>query len=205
MNLWKQIFQCFSLAFKKTIIDNTIEMIENWKTQLNKRNKIGVTIMDLTKVFDTLNHNQPVAKLKAYGLDLSAALFIKSYLTNKYQRCKIGDSFSELERIITGVPQGPILGPILFNIFINDIFLYIENSDLCNYADGSSFYAFGNSLSIIIGNLTDDFLRISKWFHKYFMILNHDKCHFMVLGDSNCTFHFTCNGTTIGRCKDRKF
>ena len=84
MNLWKQIFQCFSLAFKKTTIDNTIEMIENWKTQLNKKNKIGVTIMDLTKVFDTLNHNQPVAKLNAYGLDLNAALFIKSYLTNKY-------------------------------------------------------------------------------------------------------------------------
>ena len=72
-----------------------LRTIENWKTQLNKRKKIGVTIMDLSKAFVTLNRNLLVAKLKAYGLNLNAALFIKSYLTNRYQRCKIGDSFSE--------------------------------------------------------------------------------------------------------------
>ena len=59
-------------------------MIENWKTQLNKRNKIGVIIMDFFKAFGTLNHNLLVAKLKTYGLDLNATLFIKSYLTNRY-------------------------------------------------------------------------------------------------------------------------
>ena len=59
-------------------------MIENWKTQLNKRNKIGVIIMDFFKAFDTLNHNLLVAKLKTYGLDLNATLFIKNYLTNRY-------------------------------------------------------------------------------------------------------------------------
>ena len=122
-------------------------MIENWKAQLNKRQKIDVIIMDLSKAFATLNHNLLVAKLEAYGLDLNAASFIKSYYTNRYQRCKIGDSFSEWERIIAGVAQGSILGSIFFNIFINDIFLYIENSDLCNYADDSTLYASGESLS----------------------------------------------------------
>ena len=81
-------------------------------------------------------------------------------------------------------------------------FLYIENSDLCNYAD-STLYS-GESLSIIIGNLKADFLRISKWFHENFMVLNPDKCHFMVLGDSNCTCNFTCNGTTIESSKEEK-
>ena len=75
-------------------------MIENWKTQLNKRNKIGVIIMNLPKAFDILNHNLLVAKLKAYGLNLNAASFIKNYLTNRYQRCKIGNLFSEWERNI---------------------------------------------------------------------------------------------------------
>ena len=78
--------------------------------------------MDLSKAFDTLNHNRLVAKPKACGLDLNTASFIKSYLTTRNQRCKIGDSFSEWERVIDGVPQRPILGALLFNIFINDIF-----------------------------------------------------------------------------------
>ena len=179
-------------------------MIENRKTELNKRKKIGVIIMDLSKAFGTLNHNLLLAKLKTYGANLNTASFIKSYLTNKYQRYKIGDSFSELKRIMAGVPQGPILGPLLFNIFINAIFLYIENSDFCNYADDSTLYASGESLFIITENLKADFLRISKWFHENCMIINPDKCHFMVLGDSNCTYNFTCNGTTIESSKEEK-
>ena len=95
-------------------------------------------------------------------------------------------------------------GPLLFNTFINDIFLYIENSDLCNDADDSTLYAFEESLTIITENLKADFLRISKWFHKNFMVLNPDKCHFMVLGDANCTCNFTCNGTTTESCKEEK-
>ena len=79
-------FPKFLTGFRKN--HNTkyalLKMIENWKTQLNKRNKIGVIIMDFFKAFDTLNHNLLVAKLKTYGLDLNATLFIKNYLTNRY-------------------------------------------------------------------------------------------------------------------------
>ena len=59
-------------------------MIENWETQLNERNKIGIIIMDLSNAFGTLKHNPLVAKLKAYGFNLNAASFIKSYITNRY-------------------------------------------------------------------------------------------------------------------------
>ena len=179
-----------------------LRMIENWKTQSNQRKKIGVIITDLSKAFDTLNHNLLIAKLQAYGLDLNATSFIKSCVTNRYQRCKVGHSFSKWGRIIAGVPQGSILGSLLFSIFINDIFLYIENSDLCDYPDDSTLYASGESLSITIESLKADFLRISKWLHENFMVLNPDKCHFMVLGDSNCTCNLTCNGATIERSKE---
>ena len=87
---------------------------------------------------------------------------------------------------------------------MNDIFHYIENSDLCNYADDSIHYIYGKSLSVVIENLKADFLKMSRWFHKNFMVLNPDKCHFMVLGGSNCTFIFTRNGTTIESSKEEK-
>ena len=124
--------------------------------------------MDLSRACDTLNHNLIAAKLKAYGLNLNAASFIKSGLTNSHRICKIGDSFGKWERIIAGVPQGSILGPLLLNIYINDISLYIENSDLYNYANDSTLYASGEFLSIIIENLEVNFLRISKRFHEIF-------------------------------------
>ena len=127
-----------------------LRMTENWKTQLNKRNKIGVIIIYLSYAFDIVN-SQP------YGLDSNATSFMRSYVTNRYQSCKIRHSLSEFERITAGVPQGSILGHLLFEIFINDIFLCIENSDLCNYVDDSTLNASGKSLSIITENLKANF------------------------------------------------
>ena len=115
--------------------------------------------MDLSNAFDTLNYNLLFAKLTAYDLDSNAAFSIKSYLTNRYQRCKIWDSFSEWKR----VPQESILGPLLLNI---------ENSGLCNYADDSTLYASGKFLSITIEIVKADSLRISKWSYEKLIVLS---------------------------------
>ena len=103
----KTKFSKFLTGFRKN--RNTqyaqLRMIENQKTQLKKRNNIDVIIMDLSKVSDTLNCNLLVAERNTCGLHLNTASFIKSYLRNRYQRCKIGDSFSEWERIISLDPH----------------------------------------------------------------------------------------------------
>ena len=121
MNFGKQNFSNFSLAFEKAqyIICTTKNDRKLENTVKRKTN--GVTITNLSKV---LNLNLLVAKLKAYGLDSNATSFIKSHHTNRYQPCKTGDSFSEWERIIAGVPQRSILVPLLFNIFVNEFFIY---------------------------------------------------------------------------------
>ena len=146
--------------------------------------------MNFSKTLDSLNRTLLIEKPKAYSLDLNAASLIKSCLTKRYQHCKIGNSFSTWERIIAGVPQESIFGSLFFNIFINGIFLYFENLGLCNYADNSTVYASGESLSINIEYSKADFLRISTCFHENLMVLHSDKYHFMILGDSNCTCNF---------------
>ena len=93
--------------------------------------------MDLSKAFDSLNHEFLLAKLEAYGLDNHVVNFMRSYLTNSVQSCKINNSFSKWAEIFTGVPQGSILAPLRFNIFINGIFLFLQKCDLTNYVDES--------------------------------------------------------------------
>ena len=132
--------------------------------------------MDLSKAFDSLNHDLLLAKPEAYGLDNNPVSFMRSYLTNRLQRCKINNSFSEWAKISAGVPQGSILGSLLFNIFTNDIFLFLQKCDLANYADDSTMYTSGKRASTFIDSLSHEFTILSKLFYNNFVVLNPDKC-----------------------------
>ena len=111
-----------------------ISMLERWEKNLDERG------IDLSKAFDALNHKLLISKLEAYGFDTKALYYIKSYLDNRKQRARVNSNFSSWQEIIAGVSQGSILVLILFNIFVNDFFLFVSSSNLTNYADDNTLY-----------------------------------------------------------------
>ena len=116
-------------------------MLDKWSKALDKGKLAGALLTDLSKAFDCLNHELLIAKLDAYGFDQSSLSYIYSYLSNRKQRTKINNSYSSWSNIKSGVPQGSILGPLLFNIYLNDIFYFVSKCDITNYADDTTPYS----------------------------------------------------------------
>ena len=109
-----------------------LAMLEKWKSAVDKGKSFGALLTDLSKAFDCLPHELLLAKLHAYGFSIAALRLIHSYLTNRKQRTKVNLSYSLWEDILFGVPQGSILGPLLFNIILSDLFFIMNETDFAS-------------------------------------------------------------------------
>ena len=159
-----------------------VRMLEKWKTSLDNGANIGAILMDLSQAFECSKDFLFLAKLSAYGFSREALRLVSSSLENRHQRVKINGSFSAYKQLSLGVPQGSGFGPLFFNIYINDLLLSIQDTDICNYADDTTIYTCDNNLDNVIARLENDSNIIIQWFADNFMKLNTDKCNLLIIG-----------------------
>ena len=185
------VFEDLLCAYRKNYSCQSVlvEMVEDWKVLLDKNDIIGV-FRDLSKALDCLAHGHIIAKLHAYGLSRNACDLLASYLSNRHQRVKIQSSRSERRVLRKGVPQGWILGSLLFNVFINDLLHLMEKCALYNNADDNSMSYAPLNVKDVLSCLKWDCDNAVKWFEVNGMQANPSKFQFIVM--SNGTIDNEC-------------
>ena len=146
-----------------------------------------LTLLDYSKAFNCANHNIILAKLKALGFSNQSLRWINSYLTGRSQTVKTHEGFSSWKKLSNGVPQGSILGPLLFTILLNDMNDFVVNCKFHLYADDSQIYITGKITDILelITKLNTDLLNIFNFSVANNLSLNVGKCKFMIIGSKN--------------------
>ena len=160
-------------------------MLEKWKRVVDNEKVFGILLTDLSKAFDCLSHELLVGKLHVYGFSISALRLIYSYLANRKQRTKINSSYSSWEEILSGVPQGSILRPLRFNIFLCDMFFVLSQTDFASYAEDNTPYVEANNIDEVITILQNNSIQLFKWFSDNQMKANKDKCHLVISNNEN--------------------
>ena len=182
-----KFFSKFQCGFRKGFNAQhcLITMIEKWRRSIDGGGQAGALLTDLFKAFDCIDHELLIAKHYASRFDKNSFYFINSYFKGRKQRTKITSSYSAFAESLFGVHQGSILGPLLFNIYICDLF--IENSDIdtANYADNNTPYVCSSDLDSVIFKLQKNTERIFKWFYNNNLISNTEKSHLILSTKKN--------------------
>ena len=231
------VLSCFSKIFEKALynrllsflekknilIDQQFGFREHYSTYMavmnmydglstaidNKEFAVGVFI-DLSKAFDSLDHDILLQKLSHYGIRGVVLNLFRSYLQNRYQYVAYNDSNSPLERIVCGVPQGSVLGPVLFLIYINDIVNSSHIMKFILFADDTNAYHSDSDWSRLVLTLNSELDKLSVWLRSNKLSLNIKKCNYILFGHKkvplcDSELHILINGQKLERVEHTKF
>ena len=166
-----------------------IHFIENIKQSINDSLVVGAVFIDLTKAFDTINHKILFHKLESFGLTGPPLQFIKGYLTNRFQVVQVNNNLSSAKPINRGVPQGSILGPLLFLLFINDLPLSLTHTRCLLYADDTTIYASHKNTTTLEHQLDTDLSNVYLWCSNNLLFINPTKTTFMLFHSPQMTIN----------------
>ena len=156
-------------------------MIDSWLNAMDKGKIIGVVLVDFKKAFDLMDHKILLNKLVIYGIKDEALMWFNTYLTNRKQQVSVNNTKSDFKEISYGVPQGSILGPLFFSLFINDLPLYTDNVSTDLYVDDTTLYDIQDSVEQIESNLHTAINNHDIWCQNNGMILNSAKTKVMLV------------------------
>ena len=184
-----------------------VDMYDHLLEKLDNKDYTCAIFLDLAKAFDSVNHSILLAKLQKYGVREIALKFFESYLSNRWQYVKILNQESDLRLIDIGVPQGSILGPLLFLLYINDL----PNATDCFvklFADDTFLSLSCQKKADLQKKANIEIENIRKWLFANKLTLNVDKSKFMIISrrrDANHSFSLKINGEAVGRCSTYKY
>ena len=162
-----------------------LDCTNEWYINLDRKMFNLVVLIDLKKAFDTVDHQILLSKLELYGIKGQAINLLKSYLTNRKQRCQIRNSFSSERLIKCGVPQGSILGPLLFLLYINDLPHCLSKTKPRLFADDTNLTASANSMTDLEAAVNSDLENLRKWLIANKLSLNVAKTEFILIGSKS--------------------
>ena len=157
-------------------------MCDAWFNNMDNGELTGVVFLDIQKALDSIDHNILLDKLKLYGISQMELKWFQSYLTDRYQQCKINSFLSKKGKIISGVPKGSILGPLLFLIYINDLSNCLKSTIPCLYADDTQIFTSSHDTVKIADSLNSDLENITDWLTVNKLQSHPNKTKMMVIG-----------------------
>ena len=181
-NLLSHCQSGFRSLHSRSTVTALLEATNDWAFNIDRSNVNAIVFLDFKKAFDTVDHEILLSKLKLYGFGASANQWFKSYLSNRRQKCLVNGHLSNSRSLLCGIPQGTILGPLLFLIYINDLPNCLVHSKPRMYADDTHITFSSNNTNDINRCLNEDLENVSEWLIANKLTLNQSKTEFMVIG-----------------------
>ena len=186
-------------------MDNVTNLLSFYRKvfeAIDNGDRYDIVYLDFSKAFDKVPHRRLLSKVKAHGIGGRVLEWIKGWLTNREQRVQVNGKKSEWGKVTSGVPQGSVLGPLLFIIYINDLESGIS-SDISKFADDTKI---GRPIMNIheVRRLQEDLDRLHDWSEKWKMQFNVNKCSIMSIGRGNWQVDYTLNDTALGRTESAR-